>query len=313
MAVSHTPDKNPLLIVIAGPTAVGKTAVAIEVAKQLGTVILSADSRQCFKELNIGVARPSTEELNAVPHYFIASHSIHDAMSAAIYEAYALDLLEQLFDQYPVIVVTGGTGLYIKALLDGMDPIPSIPEELRKRIIAFYNTNGIEWLKQELQLKDPLFAARGEMQNPRRMMRALEVMESTGRSILEYQSNHKAERFFNSLCIGLELPRAMLYERIDQRVYTMMAAGLEEEVKSLRPLRTANALQTVGYQELFHYFDGMLTKDQAIHQIQRNTRHYAKRQLTWFKKQAAFHWLDATAAQSVILPFIQPYLPETKK
>lgn len=304
--------RKPLLIVIAGPTAVGKTATAIEIAQKLNTVILSADSRQCFKELTIGVARPSEEELAAVPHYFIASHSIHDEMSAAVYERYALSLLEELFNQYPVIVLSGGTGLYIKALLDGMDPIPSIPETLRTSIIDAYDKNGIDWLAAELQKKDSLFAARGEMQNPQRMMRALEVIEGTGKSILEYQQKNKTARFFDTLSLGLELPREDLYARINQRVIKMMEDGLENEVRELQSLKHLNALQTVGYQELFQYFDGSLSKAEAINLIQQNTRRYAKRQLTWFKKQEDFTWLSPTTAHHHILPLIQS-LPDSSK
>ncbi|MCF3111347.1 tRNA (adenosine(37)-N6)-dimethylallyltransferase MiaA [Niabella sp. CC-SYL272] len=301
------PLHKNVLVVIAGPTAVGKTAVAIEVARQLNTVILSADSRQCFKELSIGVARPSEAELQAVPHYFIASHSVHEEMSAAIYETYALQLLDTLFRQHPVVVVTGGTGLYIKALLEGLDPVPAVAADLRSEIISSYETLGLGWLQQQLQKKDPLFASKGEMQNPQRMMRALEVVEATGRSILEFQSQTKQRRPFETICIGLELPRPLLYERINQRVLNMMEAGLEAEVRGLLPLRRLNALQTVGYQELFQYFDGTLSREQAIALLQQNTRRYAKRQLTWFKKQPEFHWVEDTAYQT-ILPFIKSML-----
>ncbi|MBO9591940.1 MAG: tRNA (adenosine(37)-N6)-dimethylallyltransferase MiaA [Niabella sp.] len=301
-----------VLVVIAGPTAVGKTAVAIDIARRLDTVILSADSRQCFQELSIGVARPSEAELKAVPHYFIASHSVHKEMSAAIYEVYALELLARLFQQYPVVVVTGGTGLYIKALLEGLDPVPPVAAGLREGIISNYETRGIGWLQQELEKKDPLFALKGEMQNPQRMMRALEVIEATGQSILKFQSQTKQHRPFDTINIGLELPRPLLYERINQRVAGMMEAGLEAEVRSLLPLRQLNALQTVGYQELFQYFDGTLSREQAVALIQQNTRRYAKRQLTWFKKQAGFHWVEATAYPT-ILPLIKSRLEQEAK
>ncbi|MBZ4188531.1 tRNA (adenosine(37)-N6)-dimethylallyltransferase MiaA [Niabella beijingensis] len=306
------PFQKNTLVVIAGPTAVGKTAVAIEVARALNTVILSADSRQCFKELAVGVARPSEAELEAIPHFFIASHSIHDEMNAALYETYALELLENLFQQYPVVVLAGGTGLYIKALLEGLDPVPAVAPGLRNRIIRNYEAGGISWLQQELEVRDPLFASRGEMQNPQRMMRALEVMEATGQSIIGFQSNTKQPRPFDVLSVGLELPRPLLYERINQRVLNMIEAGLEEEVRQLLPLRHHNALQTVGYQELFQYFDGTLTREAAVALIQQHTRHYAKRQLTWFKKQPAFHWMDA-AAYPIILPFIKSRLKQIRK
>ncbi|WP_018629693.1 tRNA (adenosine(37)-N6)-dimethylallyltransferase MiaA [Niabella aurantiaca] len=304
-------QKNTL-IVIAGPTAVGKTAVAIEVARQLDTVILSADSRQCFKELSIGVARPTGAELTTVPHYFIASHSIQEEMNAAIYETYALQLLEELFRQHPVVILTGGTGLYIKALLEGLDPVPQVPEKIREEIIAAYQAKGLDWLRETLEKADPLFAAKGEMKNPQRMMRALEVAKATGTSILRFQSQKKAQRLFGTICIGLELPRPLLYERINQRVEAMMTAGLEAEVRSLLPLRHHNALQTVGYQELFSYFDGTLTKEDAVALIRQHTRHYAKRQLTWFKKQPGFHWIQP-AAYPTILPLIKSRLEEKEK
>ncbi len=280
------------IIIIAGPTAVGKTAVAIKVAEKKGTVILSADSRQCYKELNIGVARPSQQELASVPHYFIASHSIQQKIDAAYYETFALDLLKQLFLEHDTVVVTGGTGLYIKALVQGLDEIPEVPEATRQAIIKGYETNGIEWLQQQLQLKDALFASRGEMQNPQRMMRALEVMVATGRSIISFRTTTKASRDFGITTVGLEMPREILNERINNRVNAMIAAGLEAEVRSLLPHRHLNALQTVGYKEMFDYFDGNITLQQASDLIKQNTRRYAKRQMTWFKNQATMQWID---------------------
>lgn len=283
---SHT------LLVLAGPTAVGKTTVAIELAKKLNSVVISADSRQCYQELNIGVARPTAEELAAVHHYFIASHSIHQKVDAAYYENYALQLVDQLFQQYKVVIVTGGTGLYLKALVEGLDPIPKVPENLRAEIIENYQTRGIGWLQDQLIQKDGLFAAEGEMQNPQRMMRALEVVEATGLSVLSFRTGNKQPRNFNVLQVNLELPREQLYERINTRVDAMMAAGLETEASTLIAFRQLNALQTVGYNELFQYFDGTLTLQHAVELIKQNTRRYAKRQMTWFNKQAQMHRIN---------------------
>ena len=298
---------SKLLIVIAGPTAVGKTAHAIAVAQQFNTVILSADSRQCYKEMDIGVARPTITELAQVPHHFIASHSIEEQLNAAWYESYSLGLLDQLFQKHDTVVVTGGTGLYIKALTEGLDPIPQVDEQIRKNIINQYNLHGLPWLQQQLQQADPLFFAEGEMQNPQRMMRALEVVQATGQSIIAYRKQQKVPRPFNILQIGLELPRDILYERINHRAAQMMQAGLESEVRQLLPFRNLNALQTVGYKELFDYFDGNTTLDAAVELIKQNTRNYAKRQMTWFKKQAGMHWIDLSKTSS-IMPVIEQLL-----
>ncbi|RYZ31077.1 MAG: tRNA (adenosine(37)-N6)-dimethylallyltransferase MiaA, partial [Chitinophagaceae bacterium] len=224
--------KQKQVIVIAGPTAVGKTAVGIDVAKHFGTEIISADSRQCFKELKIGVARPSEEELAQVPHHFIATHSIHEKVTAATFEEYALAKAKEIFLHKNVLVLVGGTGLYIKAFLEGMDVIPDIPEELHNEVIATYQQNGMEWLQLEIQKWDPLFWHQGETKNPQRMMRALEVMKAAGRSILDFQSGEKKVRDFSVKKIALELPREELYRNINHRVDNMMEGGLLEEVKS---------------------------------------------------------------------------------
>ena len=297
----------PTLIIIAGPTAIGKTGVAINVARHFNTVILSADSRQCYKELNIGVARPQEEELKAVPHYFIASHHIHDDINAGRYEKYALDLLKDLFALHPIVVVTGGTGLYIKALVEGMDAMPEIPAEIRNNILEGYKTFGISWLQQQLQLKDPEFASAGEMQNPQRMMRALEVAEATGRPGLSFRTVEKEKRRFNILQIALQMPREQLYDRINLRVDAMMLAGLEDEARNLYPYRHKNALQTVGYKELFDYFDGSISKDEAVKLIKQHTRNYAKRQITWFKKQKDIYAINV---DENIIAFIEKHLVE---
>jgi tRNA dimethylallyltransferase len=294
-------------IVIAGPTAVGKTILAIELAKHFHSSIISADSRQCYKEMNIGVAKPNAKQLQAVKHYFINSHSITDELSAADYEQYAMQALKEIFAQNNIAIVVGGTGLYIKALCEGFDSIPAIDPGIRQSIIAGYEEKGMEWLRQQLEEKDPEYAQFGEMQNPQRMMRALEVIVATGKSIRFFQQGNKAERDFDILKIGLELPREILYDRINRRVDEMMAEGLLAEVKSLYPFRSLNALQTVGYQELFEYIDGKLTLEQAIGLIKQNTRHYAKRQITWFAKAGIEKFFDPQQT-NVILNYVEEYL-----
>lgn len=240
------------MIIVAGPTAVGKTAVAIQLAKHFATSIISADSRQCYKELNIGVARPSVQELAAINHYFIASHSILDEITAAGFEQYALQKATELFQQHDTVVMVGGTGLYIKAFCEGLDLIPAVDPAIREQIISNYNSNGLAWLQEQVQQKDPAFYASGEIQNPQRMMRALEVVESTGQSVLSFRKGEKAQRDFKIIKIGLELPKEELHRRIYTRIDQMMQAGQLEEVKKLVPYKHLNALQTVGYKELLN-------------------------------------------------------------
>lgn len=302
----NSPNQKTVII-IAGPTAVGKTSVAIQLAKHFNTEIISADSRQCFKELNVGVARPSSDELASVPHYFIASHSIHDKVDAVVFEKYALEKLETIFATNDVAIMVGGTGLYIKAFCEGMDEMPEIPEATRQQIIDSYNEKGIEWLQQQLKEKDPEFYANGEMKNPQRMMRALEIKETTGKSILELRSGNKIKRDFKIIKIGLELPKEELHKNINTRVDKMMESGLVEEVKSLNSFRHLNALQTVGYAEIFDYLDGntlptgrQASLETATEKIKTNTRQYAKRQMTWFKKDSEMEWFRPSAVDTII-------------
>lgn len=281
--------------IIVGPTAIGKTALAIQLAKHLQTEIISADARQCYKELNIGVARPSKEELNQVPHHFIASHSIQETVNASVFEHYALDIAENLFETKDNIVMVGGTGLYIKAFCEGLDDIPAIDPAIRSNIITAYETNGLAWLQAQLAQKDPAYWEQAEQENPQRLMRALEVMEGLGKSILTFQCQQKKERPFKIVTIGMEMDRALLYDRINLRVESMISAGLEQEVYSLLPYFSLNALQTVGYREWLAYFNKEVTLKELISSIQQNTRHYAKRQMTWFKKDLSVQWFDATS------------------
>ena len=284
--------KDKTVVIIAGPTAVGKTAIAIEVAKSLHAEIVSADSRQCFQELVIGVARPSVEELKSVTHHFIASHSIREEVTAVTFEQYALQKVADLFQRYDSIVMTGGTGLYIKAFCEGLDAIPGVPLDIRASINKKYEKEGIAWLQQEVEKKDPQFYKVGEMQNPQRMMRALEVVETTGNSILDFRKGEKKQRPFNIKKIGLELPKDELYERINTRVDKMMEAGLLEEVKILLPFKDLNALQTVGYAEMVEFLEKKTTLSKALEAIKVHTRQYAKRQMTWFKKDQEIEWFS---------------------
>ncbi len=287
------------LIIIAGPTAVGKTAIAIEVAKHFDTQIISGDSRQCYKELNIGVARPSLKELAAVKHHFIATHSIFEKVTAAGFEKYALEKTQQVFKTKDVLVMVGGTGLYIKAFCEGMDPIPEIPENIHFDIIRLYKQHGLSWLQSEIESQDPDFFTKGEMQNPVRMMRALEVVKSTGQSILNYRKAVKTKRNFSTIKIGLELPRENLLQNINARVNNMIERGLVSEVEPLLVHQEINTLQTLGYKELFAYLDNKTSLKAATETIKQNTRQYAKRQLTWFKKDKEFMWMKPDANEII--------------
>lgn len=291
------PDKK--VIIIAGPTAVGKTAVGIAVAKHFGTEIISADSRQCYREMAIGVARPSEKELAEVPHHFMASHSIHDKVTAATFEAYALEKAADIFRKNDSVVMVGGTGLYIRAFTDGMDAIPDVPVAVHNKVVEAYQQNGMAWLQEQIQTQDPQFYEQGEILNPQRLMRALEVVEATGKSILSFRTGAKKERPFGVIKIALDLPREALYQRINHRVDSMMEQGLLEEVRNLLPFQHLNALQTVGYKELFDHLSGKLSLEEAVTAIKQNTRHYAKRQLTWFRKDSEYQWLPPDAVNVI--------------
>lgn len=279
------------VIVIVGPTAVGKTGIGIQVAKHFNTEIISADSRQCYREMKKGVARPSEEELSLVKHHFIASHSIKDKVNAAVFENYALEKATDIFKFSDYVVLVGGTGLYIKAFLEGMDPIPNVPEDIRNDITEQYFQYGLNWLQEEIKKADPLFYKTGEIQNPQRLMRALEVVKTTGQSIMSYHKGEKAKRDFNVQKIALGLPKELLHRNINTRVDQMVEEGLVEEVQSLYKFRHFTALQTVGYKEIFDYLDDKIRLAEAIEQIKINTRQYAKRQVTWFQKDKEYQWL----------------------
>ena len=279
-----------ICILIVGPTAVGKTSLAIRLAQHFSTEIISCDSRQCYKELNIAVAKPAPDELALVKHHFINSHSIHESVTAASFEKYALKKAAEIFVKNNVAVMVGGTGLYAKAFCDGIDEVPAIDDSIKQSVNQQYQQHGLTWLQAEVEKNDPAYFARGEIKNPHRLLRAMEVKLSTGKSILDFQTQQKKPRDFGIIKIGLEIPRTDLIERINQRVDIMMQEGLLEEVKSLQPLQQLNALQTVGYKELFSYLSGQLTLPKATEAIKINTRQYAKRQMTWFKKDTGIHW-----------------------
>ncbi len=290
------------VIIVLGPTASGKTGLAIELAKHFNTEIISADSRQCFKELKIGVARPSEKELTAVPHHFIASHSITEELNAADFEKFALEKISSLFENKDTVIMVGGTGLYIRAFCEGLDEIPNADPAIRGAIIKNYEDRGISWLEEELRKKDPVFAEKGEMMNPQRMMRALEVVEATGHSIFHFQRAEKTKRPFKMTSIGIDLPKPVLNARIDLRVDQMMQQGLLNEVRSLLPFKHHNALRTVGYTELFDHLEGLTDLPEAIKLIKTHTRQYAKRQMTWFRRDPTVHWLQGPSLEEALQP-----------
>ncbi len=279
--------KKKQCIIVAGPTAVGKTSAAIRLAKEYQTEIISADSRQCFKELNIGVARPTEDQLQDVVHHFIANHSITENITAASFEKEALEKLECIFQKSDYAIVCGGTGLYIKALAEGLNEIPQIPEKTRQFVVDLHNIKGIEELRKTLLLADPDFGKQGDINNPNRMMRALEVIVHTRNPIAFYQTGEKTTRNFDISYQIMELPREELYGRINTRVDEMICTGLEDEVRSLIEHQDRPALQTVGYKEFFDYFNGLYSKEFAIEKIKQHTRNYAKRQMTWFSKYSS--------------------------
>ncbi|WP_126246579.1 tRNA (adenosine(37)-N6)-dimethylallyltransferase MiaA [Chitinophaga rhizosphaerae] len=290
---------NKTVILVAGPTAVGKTATAIRIAQMLGTEIISADSRQCYREISIGTAKPSAEELATVRHYFIDSHSITEEVNAAAYESLAMGYAQDIFSRHDTLVVTGGTGLYIKAFLEGMDDMPPVPAAVRDAVRAGYVAKGISWLQEQLQAKDPEFFATAETRNPHRLIRALEIFEATGQSINAFRTQTARRRDFDVIKTGLGLPKELLHANIHKRVDQMMARGLVEEVRSVLPYRLHNALQTVGYTEIFEYLDGNSSLESAVEGIKTHTRQYAKRQMTWFRRDPDLTWFDARSPEAV--------------
>lgn len=292
--------KDKCLVVLAGPTASGKTDVAIKIAKALKTVIVSADSRQFYKEMCIGTAVPSNEELLQVRHYYIQNKSILDNFTVADYETEVIALLDHLFKVYDVVVMTGGSGLFIDAVCNGLDNMPDINHDIRSRVDLLFKERGLLGLQKELSHLDPQYYSQVDRQNPRRLMRALEVCYQSGRPFSSFRSNKAMERPFEVVRIALYWERSLLYERINRRVDMMMAQGLEEEARNLLPYRHLNTLNTVGYKELFMYFDGACSREEAVELIKQDTRRYAKRQMTWFKRNDAYRWFDPTDVDNML-------------
>ncbi|WP_316745881.1 tRNA (adenosine(37)-N6)-dimethylallyltransferase MiaA [Pedobacter gandavensis] len=289
------------LIVVVGPTGIGKTSLAIELARHFSTEIISADSRQFFKEMEIGTAKPSPEELNAAPHHFINSHSIETLFSTGDFEIQALQLMEELFKKQDLLIMVGGSGLYIDAVCNGLDDLPDTDLNIREQLKQQLELEGIESIKQQLKIHDPEYYEKVDQANPQRMVRGLEFFLSTGEKLSSYQTNSKKQRPFNIIKIGLNMDRAALYQRINHRVDQMMGAGLLEEVKGLQAYRKYNALNTVGYSELFDYLDGNIPLETAVDKIKQNTRRFAKRQLTWFRRDDNTAWFEPNASKAVIL------------
>jgi tRNA dimethylallyltransferase len=291
---------NKFLIVIVGPTAIGKTALSIAIAKALNTSIISADSRQFFKEMSIGTAKPSLEEMQHIPHYFIDSHSITDEYNVGKYETEAIELIEHLFKTNNTLILTGGSGLYIDAICKGFDELPEADAEVRNKIDLLLKSEGIEGLQKLLQELDPVYYAKVDLQNPQRISRALEVCLTTGSPYSNLRLGTIKKRNFNSIKIGLNTSREVLYQRINQRVDEMIKNGLLEEVQQLQPYKHLNALQTVGYKELFDYLNNTTSLQEAIELIKQNSRRFAKRQLTWFRRDTETKWFEPTETEAIL-------------
>lgn len=278
------------LLVIVGPTGSGKTDLSIRLARHYGAPILSTDSRQFYRGMAIGTAQPDPDQLQAAEHHFIASHDLNEDLNCGSYETQALSCLEKLFAKHDWVIAVGGSGLYVRALCEGMDDLPQADPELREALSRRLETEGVDALAAELRTLDPAYYARVDRKNPARVMRALEVCLQTGRPYSEQRTGVRHPRPFGIVKVGVDLPREELYARIDRRVDRMVADGLEAEARALYPYRTLNALQTVGYREFFDYFDGRTSYEEAVSLIKRNSRRYAKRQLTWFRRDPEIRW-----------------------
>lgn len=292
--------KKKKLIVVVGPTAVGKTALAIALAKHYRTEIISADSRQFYKEMSIGTAKPDAAELIEVKHHFIDSHSIEEEYSAGDFERDALRLLHTLFKEHDRVIMVGGSGLFIRAVCEGLDNLPKAPPAVREALNDTFAREGIEPLQRRLSEVDPAYYGSADIRNPQRVIRALEVFEATGQPFSSFRIKAQSERPFESIAVGLNTERERLYERINLRVDKMMEAGLLDEVRTLKDYRDKPALLTVGYAELFDFLDGKHTLNEAVTQIKQNSRRYAKRQITWFKKYGGTTWFQPDDIEGIL-------------
>ncbi len=296
---------NPLLICVVGPTAIGKTALAIEIARYFSTEIISADSRQFYKEMTLGTAVPSAKELAAVPHHFIQNRSIFEPYNVGDFEKDALTTLKKLFKKNTIVVMVGGSGLYVDAVVKGLDTFPKVSEMIRLQLNKEFEEGGLAPLQQELKNKDPAYFEKADIQNKHRIIRALEIIRGTGKPFSSFLNQGASKRNFNTLYIGLTAQRPLVYERINLRVDNMIEEGLLEEAKNLYEHKELNALQTVGYRELFQFFDGVFTEEEAISEIKKNTRRFAKRQGTWFRRNEAIEWFEYTTDPIKIIEFIK--------
>ena len=292
------------LVNILGPTAIGKTSLAIKVAQHFETEIISADSRQFFKEMKIGTAVPEDFELEAAPHHFIQHISIEDNYSVGDFEREAIQKLEMLFSDHKLVVMVGGSGLYVKAVTQGLDDFPEVDPEIRQNLNRHLENDGIDWLQQKLFALDPEYYKKADVQNPHRLIRALEICIATGKPFSSFLDKDKPERNFKTISIGLTADREKIYERINKRVDIMIENGLVDEARTLFSKRDLNALNTVGYKELFRYFEGEWDLETAISEIKKNTRRFAKRQLTWFRKDESIKWFDYNEDPQKIFEYI---------
>lgn len=304
-----TVSQKPLLISIVGPTAIGKTTMAIALAKHFKTEIISADSRQFFKEMHIGTAVPTPEELNEAPHHFIQQISVVDNYTVGDFERDALSLLETLFKKNKVVIMVGGSGLYADAVTKGLDEFPAIKEGIREKLNDQLETEGIEALQRALQKADPVYYKEVDLQNPHRLIRALEVIESSGKTFSSYRNQQPKARFFETVKVGLTADREIIYDRINRRVDIMMQEGLLQEVKGLLPFKELNALQTVGYRELIAHLETEQSLEQAVAAIKQNTRRFAKRQLTWFRKDQQINWFDYLSPVTAVIDRLKELYP----
>ncbi len=292
-------QKHKHLIVITGPTAVGKTSLCLELAEEFNTEIISADSRQMFREMNIGTAKPTEEDSNRIKHHFIDNLSIHDFYTAGMFELDVIELLNKLFREKDQVIMTGGSGLYIDAVCNGIDALPRIEPQIRSQLIRQYEEEGIESLRQSLKVLDPKSYNTTDLKNPKRLLKALEITIQTGKPYSSYLTKQKKTRWFNIIKIGLKRDRQELYKIINQRVDNMVKKGLVEEARQLHKQKHLNALNTVGYKELFDYFDDKISYQEAIRLIKRNTRRYAKRQMTWFSKDPDMQWFQPEEKEEI--------------
>lgn len=291
--------KKKTLIVIVGPTGIGKTSLSIRLARHFKSEIISSDSRQFYRELKIGTAAPTQAELSEVPHHLVGNISIFDYYNVQKFEMDSLQILDGLFAKYGVAFLVGGSGLYVDALCHGIDDIPDVRPEIREQVLEQWKKEGIDGLRFDLKKLDPEHYARIDLRNPKRIIRAVEVCLSTGKPFSSFHQNIQQKRPFEIIKIGLNTDRQELYHKIDQRVDLMMEQGLLEEAKLFYPHKNLNALNTVGYKELFEYFDGKHSLDTAVELIKRNSRRYAKRQITWFARDKSTHWFDVSAFEAI--------------